>query len=167
MAIIKGTGAITSADYKSVQFIGKTKGGQAVNISFAKSINMGNIDWTFGPKDDVVQAVTFTAVYSNTDATATSTAEPWTIEVDGVESGASEIMLGSGILKIDGVDAGLVRGGGQFVVEREFREIEADGDRGPVEGRIVMEGSRASLTINLLELLTQMSQLFPAIDVTE
>lgn len=159
---IKGTGVITSADFKSVVWTGVTKGGQAVVITLNKAINMGNIDWTFAEKDDTVAAVTFTAVYSNTDAAASSTEEPFKIEIDGETSGAASIMLGAGVFSIGGTEVALTRGGGQFTVEREFREINADGDRGPVEGRVVMDGSRATLTLNALTILTNIADLYPA-----
>lgn len=171
MATIKGTGVVATGDYKAVTWTGKTKGGKAVTISFPKAINLGNIDWTFAEKDDTVAEVTFTAVYSNTDAmvaSAADMAEPFTITYTPGESdgAASEIMLGAGILSINGTDVALTRGGGQFTVEREFREINADGDRGPVEGRIVMDASRATLRVNALQILTRMGDLYAAISTT-
>lgn len=165
MSKYQGTGAVTSADYHAVKWVGKDKGGNAVTITLPKAINMGNIDWTFAEKDDVVAAVTFTAVYSNTDATSSSTTEPWTVEIAGSTAGAAEVLMGAGIFYIDNTAVALTRGGGSFNVEREFREINADGDRGPVEGRIVMEGSRASLTLNTLQILTRVSELYPALSL--
>ena len=50
---------------------------------------------------------------------------------------------------------GLTRGGSAFTVEREVREIEADGDKGPVKGRIVIDREVAKLTVNALEMFTQ------------
>lgn len=46
---------------------------------------------------------------------------------------ADKILLGTGVFSVGGVALGLTRGGGSFVVEREFRELGADGDFGPVE----------------------------------
>ena len=60
----------------------------------------------------------------------------------------------------------LIRGGGQWTVEREYREINADGDRGPVKGRVVMEGSRATLTMNALTMLTRLTDLYTSIEVS-
>lgn len=161
---ITGTGAVASTDFKAVKWMGKTKGGKAVTIQMEKAINLGNIEWTFAEKDDVVPEITFTAVYTNTDAASSSTVEPWTIEIeDGVTAGAAEIMLGVGVFYVGGTAIALTRGGGSFNVEREFREINADGDRGPVEGRIVMEGSRATLTMNVLTVLTRVDDLYAAI----
>ena len=55
---------------------------------------------------------------------------------------------------------GLTRGGGSFVVEREYREINADEDPGPVEGRIVQEGGRPKLKLKALQWLTKVSTLY-------
>lgn len=160
----QGSGAVGSADYKYVKWVGKTKGGKAVTIEMAKAINTSNIDWTFAEKDDVVASVTFEGVYSNTDAASTDTTEPWSLKIaDGVPTGSSSILLGAGIFYIGGTAVALTRGGGQFVVEREFREINADGDRGAVEGRIVMESARPKLTMNALTMLARVADLYPSI----
>lgn len=167
MAKFKGTGVVTASDYHALKWIGKTKDNTAITITIPKAINMGNIDWTFAEKDDLVASVTFTAVYSNTDANATTTEEPWEIEVAGTPTGASAIALGVGAFYIDDVQVALTRGGGSFNVEREFREINADGDRGAVEGRIVMEGSRATLTLNTLQIMNNLSSLYPAMTTVQ
>lgn len=160
----QGTGKLTTNDYKAVKWVGKSKDGKAVTIEMANAINMGNIDWTFAEKNDTVAQVVFTAVYSNTDATSSSTTEPWTVEINGQSAGAGEIMLGAGIFYVGNTALALTRGGGQFVVEREYREINADGDRGPVKDRIEMDASRASLTMNTLQILTRLTDLYPAIE---
>lgn len=165
MSKITGTGAVTSADYKAVKWVGKTKDGKAITVKLSDAINLGNIDWTFAEKNDTVAQIVFTACYSNTDEAATSTAEPWEIETNGQSAGAGEIMLGAGIFYVGETAIALTRGGGQFTVEREFREINADGDRGPVKDRIVMETSRATLTMNTLQILTRMSDLYSGISV--
>lgn len=163
MAKYQGSGLVSAGDFKSVKWVGQTKDGKAITIELEKAINMGNIDWTFAEKSDVVQEIVFTAVYTNTDNMSTSTDEPWTIEVEGTQSGAAEIILGSGMFYIGDTAIGLTRGGGKFTVEREYREINADGDRGPVEGRIVMDGSRATLSMNVLTILTRIADLYPAL----
>lgn len=161
-----GTGVVAASDFKAVTWTGKTKGGSAVSIKFTKAINMGNIDWTFAEKDDTVAEVTFTSVYTNQNAAATDTAEPWEVDfVDG-NAAAESIMLGAGVLSIGGTEIALTRGGGSFSVEREFREINADGDRGPVEGRIVMDGSRATLKMNALTILNSIANLYSAVNVS-
>lgn len=163
MAAISGTGTLTETDYKAVKWVGKTKGGNAVTITMDKAINLGNIDWTMAEKDDIVAALTFTSVYTNTDAASSSNAEPWQIEVaDGVTAGAAEIILGVGVFYIDNTPIALTRGGGSFNVAREYRRINADGDRGAVEGRVIMEGSEATLTMNALTILTRIKDLYPA-----
>ena len=49
---------------------------------------------------------------------------------------ANDIILGDGVFAIGATDVGLTRGGGTLTIEREYRTIEADGDYGPVKGRI-------------------------------
>ena len=80
---------------------------------------------------------------------------------------AEKIMLGAGTVAVDGVPIGLTRGGSSFVIEREFRMIEADGDRGPVKGRIALDTETAKLTVNALELFTaaNMTKYYPAINI--
>lgn len=163
-----GTGVIASTDFKEVKYTGKTKGGKPIVIDIGKAINLGNIDWTFAEKNDVVPEITFTAVYQNTDSQPETKQENWKVTCDdSLTAGASSIVLGVGIFSIGGVDVALTRGGGKFTVEREFREINADGDLGPVEGRIEMEGSRATLTMNMLEFISAMSSVYPAVGVEE
>lgn len=167
MAKYQGTGAISDIDYKAVKWVGKDKGGRAVKIEFENAINLGNIDWAFADKDDTVAEIVFTAVYTNTDEASSDTKEPWTIDIAGTTGGASEILLGAGILTIDESAVALSRGGGKFTVEREYREIIADGDRGPVKNRIVMDGSRATLAMNVLTILSRISDLYAAVEVVE
>ena len=156
----RGTGAIESTDYKDVQYVGKTKSGSPITITLENAINMGNIDLTFAEKDDVVAEITFTATYDNTDEVSDSDKEPYTIECDDTLTGARAIMLGAGIFKINDDTVGLTRGGGKFSVEREFREINADGDRGPVKDRIVIDASKATLTLNTLEIISKVTDLY-------
>lgn len=80
---------------------------------------------------------------------------------------AGDIILGEGAFFINNVQVGLCRGGGQFTVEREYRVIEADGDFGPVKGRVRKAKSTPKLTMNLLELSpARMKQIFPATKLT-
>lgn len=167
MSKFRGTGAVSSKDFKAVKWVGKTKGGKAVTVELEKAINLGNIEWQFAEKDDTVAEIVMTAVYKNTDKTATDTIEPWTVDIEGEESGAKSVLLGVGIFYIGDKPIALTRGGGKFSVEREFREINADGDRGPVEDRIVMEGSRATLTMNVLTILERFADAYTAIEKVE
>lgn len=164
---ISGNGTIASTDFKTVTWTGKTKGGQPIVITMNDAINLGNIDWTFAEKDDVVGSITFTSTYDNTDEASSSNAEPWSVSINSDQpSGAAEIVLGAGVFAIGGTDVALTRGGGKFTVTREYRRINADGDRGAVKGRIVMEGSEATLTMNVLTMLTNIANLYPALTVT-
>lgn len=168
---IKGTGVVTTADFKQVVWTGKTKNGKAVTITLPNAINMSNIDLSFVEKDDTVAQLVFSAAYANTDymvSTAGDYAEPWTITYAGAaaDTAAGTILLGAGVVSIGGTDVALTRGGSQFTVEREFREINADGDRGAVKDRVVIDASRATLTLNALTFLTHMADSFPAISVT-
>ena len=171
MAItIKGTGIVSNTDFKNVVFTGKTHGGKAVTITLKNAINKGNIDLTMVEKDDTVAQLVFTGTYSNTDAmvsTAADYEEPWEINYSGTaaDTAAGTILLGAGVVSIGGVDVALSRGGSQFTVEREFRNINADGDRGTVQGRVVIDGSEATLTLNALTFLTNMANAFAAINV--
>lgn len=164
MAKYQGTGAVSSADFKAVKWVGTNKNGDAVTIELSKAINLGNIDWTMAEKSEVVPEITFTAVYSNTDENGSETVEPWTIDIEGTATGAGTILLGVGIFYVGGVAIALTRGGGKFTVEREFREINADGDRGPVEGRITMDSSRATLSMNVLTPIENFARLYSAIE---
>ena len=163
---ITGTGAVTSADFKEVKWVGTTKGGNAITIKILNAINMGNIEWQYAEKNDVVPNIEFTSCYDNTDEASTSTAETWEVEVDGTLTGAAQILLGAGRLYVDNNLIALSRGGGQFTVEREFRNINADGDRGPVKGRIVCEGATAKLSMNVLTMLGNVQNLYSCIEVS-
>lgn len=78
-----------------------------------------------------------------------------------------DIILGDGVFQINGTTVGLTRGGGQFTVEREYRVIEADGDLGPVKGRVRKIRSTPKLTLNALELTSsRLTKLYPALTVS-
>ena len=49
-------------------------------------------------------------------------------------------------------------------MERTFREINADDDMGPVKDRVVITDSRATLTMNVLSMLTNVINYYPAIE---
>ncbi|MGU8816439.1 hypothetical protein ACV3SO_01350 [Clostridium perfringens] len=77
------------------------------------------------------------------------------------------ILLGYGVFFIGSTPIGLTRGGGQFTIEKEIRNIEADGDRGPVKGRIVQDKATPKLTINTLEVISEnISKLYAGIKYT-
>lgn len=81
---------------------------------------------------------------------------------------ADKILLGYGVVTVGSTPIGLTRGGSVFAVEREVREIAADGDYGPVKGRIVIDREVAKLTVNALELFnaTDMDLYYPGITIT-
>lgn len=81
---------------------------------------------------------------------------------------ADKILLGYGVVTVGTTPIGLTRGGSAFIVEREYRNIEADGDRGTVKGRIVIDTENAKLTVNALELFnaTDMTKYYPGMKVT-
>ena len=164
--IITGNGGnVKSDDFHVVTWTGKTKGGKPCKITIEDALNKGNLDWALADKGEVVPAIEFEACYSNSDKQADETTPcPWKIEIgDGIEPGAKEILLGLGVFAIDGTDVGLMRGGGAFKVERVFREINADGDKGAVKDRVVMDEERAKLSMNVLTMLTSIKNLYPAI----
>ena len=81
--------------------------------------------------------------------------------------GAGDIILGDGVFSIGATPIALTRGGGQFTVEREYREIEADGDYGPVKGRVRKIKSVAKLTLNALEMLpANIVKMYPGLDIS-
>ena len=168
---IKGTGVVSTTDFHEVTWTGKTKAGNSVVITLHNAISMSNIDLSFAEKDDTVASLELTACYSNTShmvSTAADYVEPWQIVYTPGASdvAADEILLGAGVFAIDGTNVALTRGGGSFNVEREFRQINADGDRGPVKDRVVIDASTAKLTLNALTFLTSMKSVYAAIATT-
>lgn len=172
MAItIKGTGIVSNTDFKNVVWSGKTLGGKDCTITLKNAINKSNIDLSMVEKDDTVASLTFTGSYENKDAMVKNTSdyeEPWQIVYSGAaaDDASDQVLLGAGVVSIGGVEVALTRGGSQFQVEREFRNINADGDRGTVKGRVVMDGAEPTLTLNALTFLVNMSDVFAAINVS-
>lgn len=78
-----------------------------------------------------------------------------------------KILLGQGIFKIGTTTVGLTRGGGQFTLEREYRPIQADGDKGMVKGRIQQEGSSPKLKFTSLEVISPLLEnYYPGLATT-
>ena len=82
-------------------------------------------------------------------------------------SDAKRILLGYGVFSIGDTKIGLTRGGGQFTIEKEIRQIEADGDRGYIKGRIIQDKSTPKLVMNSLEVITEnLTKMYPALKET-
>jgi len=167
---ITGTGSIAAGDYKYIKWVGKTKGGVPITIELEPAICRSNIEWTFAEKDDVVPEIEFEGVYDDEALAAGTRTEPWKLTYSGaVNAGNDEILLGVGKFYVGADTAtaqavGLTRGGGSFIVEREYREINADEDPGAVEGRIVQEGGRPKLKLKALQFLTKVASLYAGIN---
>jgi len=158
--VYSGAGAVKSTDFKTVKWVGQTKGGKSVTIEITNAICISNIDLTFAEKDDVVPEIEFEGCY--VDGTGT---EPWSITVeDGVSAGNGEIVLGAGLFYIGTNLVGLTRGGGKFVREVELREINADDDKGKYKDRVVLDGARPKLTMHMLQWLTRVSDMYVGVD---
>lgn len=83
-------------------------------------------------------------------------------------SKTNETLLGEGVFYIGEVPIGLTRGGGQFLVEREIRQVEADGDRGNVKGRNKIDKSVPKLVVNALQIIgDNLPKMYPGLKVTE
>lgn len=166
--VYTGAGRVSASDFRYVKWVGRTKGGKPVQIELEKAFCRSNPDWKFEEKNDTVAAVEFEGAYDDEKLAADDRTEPWKLTVDGVEAGNGEIVLGTGkfylgTTKEDAVHVGLTRGGGSFIVEREFREINADEDPGLVADRIEKEMGRPKLTLNALQWLTKVNKLYTCI----
>lgn len=164
-----GAGQLSAADIRYVKWVGRTKGGGAIQIELERAICRSNPDWKFEEKNDTVAEAEFEGLYNDEKLAAGDRTEPWKLTLpDGVTAGASEIILGVGKFYIgtkaeDAKPVALTRGGGSFVVEREYRDINADEDPGSVEGRIVKEAGRPKLKLSALQWLSRVAELYPCL----
>ena len=167
--VYTGAGQVTDADIRYVKWVGKTKGGQAVQIELDQAICRSNPDWTFEEKNETTAEVEFEGVYDDDKLAAGDLTEPWKLTLpDGLTAGNSEMVLGVGRFYIgtsaeDAEPVGLTRGGGSFVVEREYRDINADDDPGSVKGRITKDTGRPKLKLVALQWLTKAPQLYACV----
>ena len=166
--VYTGAGRVTAADFRYLKWVGRTKGGKPVQIELEKAFCRSNPDWTFEEKNDTTAEVEFEGAYSDENLAKDDRTEPWKLTVDGVEAGNSEIVLGVGKFYLGNTEedaeyVGLTRGGGSFVVEREFREINADEDPGLVAERIEKEMARPKLKLTALQWLTKVDKLYNCI----
>lgn len=164
--IYTGAGQVSEADVRFVKWVGRTKSGAAVQIELERAICRSNPDWTFEEKNETTAEVEFEALYSDANLEKDDRTEPWKLTVpDGATAGNGEIILGVGKFYIgtsaeDAEYVGLTRGGGSFVVEREYRDIAADDDPGSVEGRVLKDTGRPKLKLVALQWLTKAPQLY-------
>jgi len=163
-----GAGRVSAADFRYVKWVGRTKGGKPIQIELEKAFCRSNPDWKFEEKNDTTAEVEFEGAYTDENLAKDDRTEPWKLTVDGVEAGNGEIILGVGKFYIgssseDAAYVGLTRGGGSFIVEREFREINADEDPGLVEDRIEKEMARPKLKLVALQWLTKIDKLYSCI----
>lgn len=167
--VYTGAGQVSASDVRYVKWVGRTKGGTAVQIELEKAICRSNPDWKFEEKNETTVEVEFEGLYTDDALAADNRTEPWKLTVpDGVTAGNGEILLGVGKFYIgtsasDAKPVGLTRGGGSFVVEREFRDITADDDPGSVEGRIVKDTGRPKLKLTALQWLTKAPELYACV----
>ena len=169
--VYTGAAQVSESDTRYVKWVGRTKGGKPIQIELEKAFCKSNPDWKFEEKNDTTAEVEFEGLYTDENLAADKREEPWKLTLpDGVTAGAGEIILGVGRFYIgtssaDAEPVALTRGGGSFVVEREYREINADEDPGAVEGRIVKEQGRPKLKLVALQWLTRVNDLYPCITV--
>lgn len=166
--VYTGAGLVADSDFRYVKWAGKTKGGKPVQIELEKAFCTSNPEWTFEEKNDTTAEAVFEGAYDDEKLAVDDRTEPWKLTVDGVEAGNGEIVLGVGKFYIgtsasDAQYVGLTRGGGSFIVEREFREINADGDPGLVAGRMEKEMARPKLTLRALQWLTKVDKLYSCV----
>ena len=163
---ITGNLNIATADYKEVKWVGKTKAGDPVIIKLSNAINLSNLEWTLADKDEVVASAEYEACYEEHNGSTDITSEPWEVQYPSGGTGNENIILGYGTFYIGETAVGLCRGGGSFKVEREYRPIEADGDKGTVKDRVVIDSSKAKLSMNVLHVLTCIADFYPGITVS-
>lgn len=164
--VYTGAGQVSEADIRYIKWVGKTKGGVAIQIELEKAICRSNPEWTFEEKNETTAEVEFEGLYDDEKLEADDRTEPWKLTIpDGVQEGNNEILLGVGRFYIgtnatDAKKVGLTRGGGSFIVEREYRDIAADDDPGSVAGRVLKDTGRPKLKLVALQWLTKAPQLY-------
>ena len=167
--IYTGAGQVQASDYRYVKWVGKTKGGLPVQIELPRALCRSNPDWKFEEKNETVPEIEFEGVYNDEQLANDDRTEPWILTTpDGLKAGNEEIVLSVGKFYVGADSAtaklvGLTRGGGSFVVEREYRDINADDDPGSVEGRISKDTGRPKLKLNALQWLSKVADLYPCI----
>lgn len=169
--VYTGTGQLSDSDVRYVKWVGRTKSGKAVQIEMEKALCRSNLDWKFEEKNETTVEVEFEGLYDDAKLAADDRTEPWKLTLaDGLTEGVGEIILGVGKFYIgtsasDAAPVALTRGGGSFVVEREYRDIAADEDPGSVAGRVLKDTGRPKLKLVALQWLTKVSTLYSCVSV--
>lgn len=164
--IYTGAAQVEATDVRYVKWVGKLKGGKTVQVELEKAFCRSNPDWTFEEKNETTAEAEFEGLYDDEKLAADDRTEPWKLTLpDGLQAGNEEMILGVGkfylgTTKEDAQLVGLTRGGGSFVVEREFRDIAADDDPGAVAGRISKDSGRPKLKLVALQWLTKVDKLY-------
>lgn len=172
LVTLTGRGTVTSADFKYVKWVGKSKSGKAVTIILPEAMCISNIDWALADKDEIVPEVEFEGVYNDANLAAGTITEPWSLTYDGsIASGNDEIVLAAGVFYAGASEqtaalVGLTRGGGSFKVDRTYREQKADGDPGKVKDRVTQDEGRPKLSLKALQWLTKASTLYSGLNST-
>lgn len=172
--VITGAAQVLDSDVRYIKWVGKTKSGLPVQIELEKAFCNSNPDWKFEEKNDTTAELEFEGLYDDEKLEKDDLTEPWKLTLpDGLTAGNGEIVLDVGRFYIgtsaeDAVKVGLTRGGGSFVVERAYREINADDDPGKVAGRIDKTEGRPKLKLTALQWLSKVSNLYACVQtVTE
>ena len=172
--IITGAAQVLDSDYRYVKWAGKTKSGLPVIIELPVAFCNSNPDWTFEEKNDTTAEVEFEGCYEDENLEKDDLTEPWKLTLpDGLKAGNGEIVLDVGKFYIgtsetDAQYVGITRGGGSFVVERNYREINGDDDPGKVKGRVDKVEGRPKLKLAALQWLSKVSNLYACMQsVTE
>ena len=164
-----GSGQVTADDIRYVKWVGKTKGGLPVQIELPEAICRSNPEWTFEEKNETTPEVEFEGLYNDEALANGDRTEPWILTLpEGITAGNDEMILGVGKFyvgktKEDAQYVGLTRGGGSFLVEREYRDINADDDPGSVKGRISKDTGRPKLKLTALQWLTKVPNLYSCV----
>ncbi len=167
--VYTGAGRVTESDTRYVKWVGRTKAGEAIQIVLKKAFCRSNPDWKFEEKNDTLAELEFEGMYEDEKLATGDYTEPWELTTtDKVQAGNGEILLGVGKFYIgtqesDAQPVGITRGGGSFVVERNFREINADDDPGLVEGRVEKTEARPKLKVTALQWLSKVDKIYPCI----
>jgi hypothetical protein len=80
---------------------------------------------------------------------------------------SDKYLLGNGVITLGTTAIALTRGGGSFSIDRTYKEVMADGDFGPVKGRIRKDRSVAKLNVKMLEfIVANMVDTYPGLSAT-